>query len=544
MDPTSSFVTVVMVALLTGVVTWFFFRTKIDGMNAQIVARDGELVQARNSLMQATDTNTELQTQLLAARTEQAGLAERLKAERESFERERTSFETSKASLVETFRSVGAEVLDNNSAKLAELAKGVIARENADAKGSMDLKEQAIADIVGPVREQLEKLHAAVGEIERKREGAYGDVTTKLESLIRTESELQRETTNLSVNTATLMQALKGSGTRGRWGEFTLQRVVEMAGMTEHCEYDVQPTLSDEESSSRPDMIVHLPGDGFVVIDAKVPMEAYIAGMEAGDEVTRNLKGKEHARSVRAHVDALANRSYVRPGLGSPDFVIMFVPGEGILSSAFNEDPDLLEYAYARKIIFATPTNLIAMLRTIALSWQHRALEADAAEIAREGGELYERLAKCGKYVAEMGTNLNRTVASYNEMVGNLEGRVMISGRRLRDRAISLKRGDEIPEAEPIETTARPLSAPEFLSLESGEGAETRALTGSLGDSNGSHRHGTNGSTNGSSNGASKNGSNGSSNGSAARANGHARTNGPANLAVSTLLNVLGLLRK
>ena len=543
MDQTSAFVTVVMVALLTGIVTWFFFRSKIEGMNAQIVARDGELTQARTALAQATEANAELQTQVVAAKSEQAGLAERLKAERESFDRERTSFETAKTSLVETFRAVGAEVLDSNSAKLAELAKDVMEREsaNADVKGSNELKEQTLADIVGPVKEQLEKLQAAVGEIERKREDEYGDVASKLESLIRSDSELQRETSNLSVNTATLMQALKGSGGRGRWGEFTLQRVVEMAGMTEHCEYDVQPALAEEDGSNRPDMIVHLPGESFVVIDAKVPLAAYIAGMEAEDEVTRNIKSKEHAGSVRAHVDALAKRSYARTDLGSPDFVIMFVPGEGILSAAFNEDPDLLEYAYTRKVIFATPTNLIAMLRTIALSWQHRTLEADAAEIAREGGELYERLAQSGKYIAELGSSLNRTVASYNDMVGNLEGRVMISGRRLHDRAISLKRGDEIPEAQPIDTTARPLTAPEFLSLSSGE--RNAELSGGS-ESNGSAYRDSNGSANGASHG---NGSaNGFSNGSSARSrstNG-ARTNGPASIAVSALLNVLGLLRK
>jgi DNA recombination protein RmuC len=534
MDPTSSFVTVVMVTLLTGVVTWFFFRSKIDGMNAQIVGREGELVQARSALTQATENNTDLQTQLLAARTEQAGLAERLKAERESFEREQTSFEAAKASLVDTFRSVGAEVLDSNSAKLAEIAKGVLERESADTKDSLEQRDQAIAEIVGPVKEQLERLHAAVGEIERKREGAYDDVTSKLESLIRTETELQKETTNLSVNTATLLQALKGSGSRGRWGEFTLQRVVEMAGMTEHCEFDVQPALNDDDGSSGPDMIVHLPGGSYVVIDAKVPMAAYIDAMEAGDEVTRNLKSKEHARGVRAHVDALSKRSFIRPDLGSPDFVIMFVPGEGILSGAFNEDPDLLEYAYTHKVIFATPTNLIAMLRTIALSWQHRALQEDAAEIAREGGELYGRLVECGKYIAEVGASLNRTVASYNDMVGNLEGRVMISGRRLHDRAISLKRGEEIPEGQQLETAARPLSAPEFLSLESGDHAEATALNSGAHESNGSTRH----ESNGSSNGSSRNGSARSTNGK------HDRPNGPRDVAVSALLNVLGLLRK
>ena len=224
MDQTSAFVTVVMVALLTGIVTWFFFRSKIEGMNAQIVARDGELTQARASLTQATEAQNELQTQLVASRSEQAGLTERLKAERESFERERASFDTAKSSLLETFRTVGAEVLDNNSAKLAEFAKTVMEREPEEAKSSPELSEETIQGIVGPVREQLEKLHAAVGEIERKRDGAYDEVASKLESLMRTESELQRETSTLSTNTATLMQALKGSGGRGRWASFAPAR--------------------------------------------------------------------------------------------------------------------------------------------------------------------------------------------------------------------------------------------------------------------------------------------------------------------------------
>ena len=308
--------------------------------------------------------------------------------------------------------------------------------------------------------------------------------------------------------------------------------------------------MPDEDGSNRPDMIVHLPGESFVVIDAKVPLAAYVASMEADDDVTRNLKSKEHAASVRSHVDVLSKRSYARTDLGSPDFVVMFVPGEGILSSAFNEDPDLLEYAYTHKVIFATPTNLIAMLRTIALSWQHRTLEADAAEIAREGGELYERLAKCGKYISELGSSLNRTVASYNDMVGNLEGRVMISGRRLRDRAINLKRTDEIPEAQAIEAAARPLTAAEFVALEPAEHERhaepaPRALNGSASaESNGSTHRESNGSSNGA--GHANGSSNGLSNGSNGRGKSAnaARTTGPATIAVSALLNVLGLLRK
>ncbi|HMD02211.1 MAG TPA: DNA recombination protein RmuC [Candidatus Baltobacteraceae bacterium] len=506
----SSFVTLVILMLVTALVTWLFFRSKIEGLGAQVTAREGELAQTRSSLEQTTSVVSDLQTQLLAARTDQAALTERLKAERESMERERAVFENAKASLADTFRSIGAEVLDRNSAKVAEIARGVLAAENAETKGSLDLKEQAIQNIVGPVKDQLDRLQSAVGEMERKREGAYGELTSRVEALIRTESELQRETSHLNSNTATLMQALKGSGSRGRWGEFTLQRVVEMAGMTEHCEYDVQPAVNPQEGDTRPDMIVHLPGGSFVVIDAKVPMAAYIDSMEAGDDLSRSLKSAEHARGVRAHVEVLSKRSYVRPDLGSPDFVIMFVPGEGILSSSFHEDPDLLEYAYSRKVLFATPTNLIAMLRTIALSWKHKALEEDATEIAREGGELYERLAKCGKYIMEMGNSLNKTVTSYNEMVGNIEGRVLTTGRRLRDRAITLKRGDEIPQPQPIETSPRQLTAPEFVTFDQDEAPAARELAPAAA---------------------------GSSNGT----NGTART---SNSPVSSLLSILGILPK
>ena len=516
----TQFAVTVLVALVAATLTWLYFRSQVEGLLARLRAQTAELESTHAALDASTASVTELQGQLTEIKTEHAALGERLKAEQESFERERTNFESARTSLIDTFRSIGAEVIDKNSAKVAEIAKTVLERENADTRGSFELKEQAIANIVGPVKEQLEKLSMAVGEIERKREGAYGEMTSRLEALVRSEAALQAETSNLSVNTATLMQALKGSGSRGRWGEFTLQRVVEMAGMTEHCEFDKQPTIAGEDGNSRPDMVVHLPGGSFVAVDAKVPMSAYINAMEAVDDVTRNLKRKEHARTVRLHVDELAKRSYIRPDIGTPDFVIMFVPGEGILSSALNDDPDLLEYAFSRKVLFATPTNLIAMLRTIALSWQHKALEEDAAEIAKEGGELYERLAKCGRFIAEMGGSLNRTVSTYNEMVGNLEGRVFTSGRKLRDRAIIVKRGDPIPTLEPIETTARPLTSPEFTAPEFAlEGAP-----GSNGSNGSNGAHGSNG------NGAPKN------------VTGNGRTNGKNGTStVSSLLGIFGL---
>ena len=321
--------------------------------------------------------------------------------------------------------------------------------------------QEAVARAVAPLQEMLRRYEDRVAELERERVDAYAELREQLRAMTAISGELRTETKQL-------VAALRAPQVRGRWGEHQLRRIVEAAGMVEHCDFAEQVTATTEGQTVRPDLVVYLHGGRSIVVDAKAPFEAYLAAMEARDEQTRDRHLDAHARHLRAHVDALAAKSYWSAFTSTPEFVVLFVPADPFLDAALQRDPALLEYAFSRNVVLATPSTLIALLRTVAYTWRQEALARNAEAVHTLARQLYKRLITFGEHVTKLGTALGSAVATYNQAVGSLEARVLVSARKLAELGVS---GDELPSPAPLEVTPRQPHAPELIA-----GAPTERL--------------------------------------------------------------------
>ncbi len=332
-------------------------------------------------------------------------------------------------------------VLRPRRAELLDLARAAFAQSQESARG-------ALTDAVAPVRDSLARVDELLHEIEKSRAGAYAALHEQVRSLLDTQSQLRAETGKLAT-------ALRTPHVRGNWGEIQLRRVVELAGMLEHCDFTSQATLNRESGRLRPDLLVHLPSGRTVVVDAKTPLEAYLRAIEAADEPTRRAHLADHARQVRAHLTALGRKSYWEQFDPAPEFAVLFLPGECFFSGALEADPGLIEFGLEQNLILATPTTLIALLRAVAFGWRQESLARNAAEISALGKDLYKRLSDLTDHWQKMGRGLEKAVECYNSATGSLESRVLVSARKFVDlKAAPL--GVEIPELEPIDKTVRP----------------------------------------------------------------------------------------
>lgn len=312
--------------------------------------------------------------------------------------------------------------------------------------------EQFIAlanEKLGPIKDKLNEYQTLVNGIEIKRAEAYSSLSTKIDELKTSQSELRDVTTNLAT-------ALKNPTVRGRWGEITLKRLAELAGMVEFCDFDTQVSSSDEERKIRPDMIVNLPSSRQLIVDSKVPLNAYLESLEAKTDSERDALVKEHAQSIREHLKALASKSYWDQFNSAPEFVIMFIPGDAFLYSALSVDKDLIEDGMKVNVVIATPATLISLLKAVARGWSEKRMEENAKKIGELGKELFERLTKMNDAIAEVGKKLRNSVESYNKLVGTFEGRVLVSARRFEEFGV----GDstDLESTEQVETAVRELS--------------------------------------------------------------------------------------
>jgi DNA recombination protein RmuC len=347
------------------------------------------------------------------------------------------------------FQTLSADALARNNQAFLALARASMAESHAVAAGDLEKRQQAIQEIVAPVRQSLDQVDARIRELESARAGAYAGLQEQVRSLMETQQQLRTET-------GRLVTALRTPAVRGNWGEVQLRRVVEMAGMLDHCDFYAQATLFGEEGRLRPDLLVRLPAGKTVVVDAKTPLEAYLRAVEAPDEGSRKTALVEHARQVRAHMTALGRKSYWEQFDQAPEFAVLFLPGECFFSAALESDPSLIEFGVAQNIILATPTTLIALLRAVAYGWRQEKLAQNAAEISALGKELYKRLSLMNDHWVNVGKGLERAVEEYNKAIGSLETRVNVSARRFADlQAAPL--GVEIPSPEPIEKSVRKL---------------------------------------------------------------------------------------
>ncbi len=379
-----------------------------------------------------------------------AVLSAQLQAERSAASERSAALEVSERRLRESFESLAAQALKNNSEMFLAVARETLGREQALAQGGLKARETAIAQLLEPLRAALEKTEQQVQALERERREAYSALRTQIESLASGHSQLQRETRNL-------VTALRRPEVRGRWGELTLRRLVELAGLSEHCDFTEQAHLAGTDGALRPDLVVHMPEARDLVIDVKTPLDAYLEALEAPSEEARQSALRRHAQQLEARIRELAAKAYWAQFEHSPQFVVLFLPGDQFLGAALAERPELIEGALAQNIIIATPSTLMALLKTVAYGWRQSALADNAALVRALGQELYRRLGSFTAHLQRLGQRLEGSVDAYNAAVGSLERQVLPQARRFSELGVPTE--GPLEELAPIEQPVRSVSA-------------------------------------------------------------------------------------
>lgn len=417
----------------------------VSELRARLAVAEAALVAERAVVTQRLEAGRAATAELVSA--ERAAAAERVQA------LEQAQHEANNR-LSERFSALSADALERSSASFLQLAEQHLSRQRADGAAELDARATAVAGLISPVAEVLQQVQERMQRLEVTRAEADTAVLAQVEALSLAQRELRAETANL-------VTALRAPAVRGRWGELQLRRVVEVAGMVRHCDFEEQVrSVGPDGAGVRPDLVVRLAGGKSVVVDAKVPLQAFLEATEAGDEPSRQRHLIDHARQVRAHVDALAAKGYQQAFDPTPDLVVLFVPGDAILSSAAEADAGLFEHAALRRVLLAGPTTLIGLLQAIAHGWRQEAVAEHARQVCDLGRELHRRLGTLGEHLDKTGRSLDRAVESYNMTIGSLEGRVLVTARKLAD--IEIAEG-ELATPTTIERTTRPLVAPELL---------------------------------------------------------------------------------
>ncbi|MDX1680260.1 MAG: DNA recombination protein RmuC [Akkermansiaceae bacterium] len=449
---------------LGALIAWLVARSKASAISARLEAEKERAKDLGERLAESSQREDQLEEKLQQLRGEITRTQTQLESELKAAEEKQALLNRAEEKLTDTFRALSSEALKVSSEQFLQLAKTSLSTQTEQAKSELEKRKTAIETLITPVKESLGKFELRIGEIEKLREGAYAELKEQVRALNESQVGLQRET-------ASLVRALRQPTGRGQWGEMQLKRVVELAGMQEHCDFNTQTSTTDDEGKRlRPDLVVHLPGGKSIVVDSKTPMDAYLDAVEATEDDVRKEALVRHARQVRTHIQQLASKNYTAQFEHAPEFTVLFLPSESFFSAALQVDPGLIERGVNEGVILATPTTLIALLRAVAYGWRQEAVAENAREISALGRELHERLGVLADHFTRLGRSLNSAVDNYNKTVGSLEGRVLPSARRFEE----LKAAPEskkIESIEPIDSNARqlqPTSTPEPEAPESG----------------------------------------------------------------------------
>jgi DNA recombination protein RmuC len=419
--------------------------TQVAALHERLAARDQELQKLQQSFEKEIAQRDHL-------REDNAGLKAQLEGERRAAQERSESFKQAAEELSEKFKALSRDALKDNNQSFLDLARATLEKFQTSAKGDLELRQRAIDQLVKPLQESLQRVDGKIGEMEKTRAGAYSELREQVRALATSQLQLQAETGNL-------VKALRTPHIRGRWGEIQLRRVVELAGMLQYCDFTEQETVTSEDARIRPDVIVRLPGNRTIVVDAKVPFDAFYESISTTDDAVRLERLKDHARLVRAHINQLSKKSYWETVQPTPEFVLLFLPGENFYSAALEQDPKLIEDGVNQGVIIATPTTLIALLKAVSYGWRQEQMAANAQEVSKLGKDLYDRLRKFTDYFADIGKNLDRALEAYNRGVGSFEARVLVTARKFKERGAIA--GEEIEVLEPLDKSARSLSLDE-----------------------------------------------------------------------------------
>ena len=447
----------IIVSVFSCFIAWFFAKSKfskefleISKEHSSALSRLEQMEDLKKTLEERTQEINLLNSTITELKEHQAKLETIIDKERLAVNEKIEMLEDIRNNMIDAYKAISASALRENNQTFLDLAKTTLSKYMEAAESDFNVRSKEVKNIVVPIKDSLDRYDQHIQAMERSREKAYGGLSQQVHSLVKTQQTLQKETGNL-------VKALRVPHVRGRWGEITLKRVAELAGMQNRCDFFEQQSVYNENGIMRPDMVVYLPGNRQIVVDAKAPLSAYLEALEAETEEEHEILTATHSRQIQSHMHKLAQKAYWKQFSPTPEFVVLFIPGENFFSAALVKNPQLIEEGVNKGVILATPTTLITLLKTVSFAWRQENVSENAKAICELGRELYTRLNSMAKHIDKLGRDIERCTGTYNDVIGSFERRVLTSARRFKDLGISLPGDKDIVRIEPAEKKARKL---------------------------------------------------------------------------------------